>query len=851
MPLCRGAITTRYVLKPQCIRPRSLNNPLQGLKNFGAQIAHSLGRLGFGDQLLEEYERCQGRNMDAFLTRWRTDINTELHTNAHNLLRSRMPSLSVPETFPDMEVLRSYVSPICSASEKRPGGGQLRDNRELSIPGMATYCEDHFDEWGYRSMIMKRFRANVWEAAVMRILRRAALEADEKEKTRRIAAGRTDLAIRGPLAPSAEEEVGTPALLVKTYLAPTEVDRRAAAFLRDAPAVPEVVVDTNPLIRQVVGARCHVSTDYLPEYRVEVDPTQFVRLAEKGIMGKHPEPREGAAAADDFDEYPEFAPENEQNDAPPASQGSQGASGSQKTGAKKPPPDPYSTMRLWLPASIMRQVHPSLVEDFEAGEEAKKKAKKAGTPARKRKRREDTNVEAGHVAERPELAALPAPAPRPQVVPPAAAAPKPQVVQPAVGALPAESHAREPPSTPPRAGHTARIEIDVYAASSLPMRPCGFHFSFPNPDSPSMLVPDEDPNANVLVSLESDDEEPQVMSQVVQSAESSQASSSRLNRPQPDLPRQNRAESPTSNVDYQSDVSDNGVRVWQERMAESAHLPKNASARGPATTSQGARSFESSACGRGGGTGQDAPRAKRPRASAPTPNASSSRVELDASGAVVDAGGTNAEQERQEALDDERFGWVDSLLGLGNKYKRAPARGRGGRAARGQSVSDKNARVPKPNSATNTRDVSPPRVRAARRASPRPLSRARPATPPPSARGQHSFPMLSPLASRASSAEPSHRPLAAASRVEPLFLPSPSPPPPVAGSSRGHKRARSYNPDDVIEIDTSEDERPTVTQSVGKRRPPRRHRPAEPSSSQASRLSDGGLQRMRSIIDLT
>ena len=30
-----------------------------------------------------------------------------------------------------------------------------------------------------------------------------------------------------------------------------------------------------------------------------MDPTQFVRLAEKGITGKHPEPRDGAAASED------------------------------------------------------------------------------------------------------------------------------------------------------------------------------------------------------------------------------------------------------------------------------------------------------------------------------------------------------------------------------------------------------------------------------------------------------------------------------------------------------------------------------------------------------------------------
>jgi len=42
--------------------------------------------------------------MEAFLSRWRADMNTELHTNAHNLLRYKMPALTIPPTFPDMEV---------------------------------------------------------------------------------------------------------------------------------------------------------------------------------------------------------------------------------------------------------------------------------------------------------------------------------------------------------------------------------------------------------------------------------------------------------------------------------------------------------------------------------------------------------------------------------------------------------------------------------------------------------------------------------------------------------------------------------------------------------------------------
>lgn len=827
-----------------------LKAPLQGLKHFGTQIAHSLARLGFGDQLLREYERCQGRNMDAFLTRWRADINTELHTNTHKLLRTRMPSLSVPETFPDMEILRYYISPVYSVTERRPGGGQLRDNRELSIPDMAAYCEEHFDEWGYRSMLIKRFRDLVWEAAVMRILRRAALEVDEQEKTRRIDAGRTDLAIHGPLTPPATEEIGTPTLLVKKYLSPTEDGRRAEAFVRrdDAAGAPEVVLDTNPLIRQIVGSRQHISTDKLLEYSVEVDPTQFVRLAQSGIKGTHPEPRDAATThRDEFDDYPEFAPGGEEDDAPPSSQGT---SQPKIAGPKKPPPDPYSTMRLWFPASIMRQVHPGLVEVFEEAEEEKKQKKKTSSAASKRKRQDQaTNANENE----PRGPAAPAPASQRRIAQPGARAP------------PAEDPARDLPTAAGRGGYTTRMEIDVYAKSSLPVRQCGFDFTFPDPDSPDMPVPDENENANVLIDLDDDDDEPQVMLHPVAPSQVSAPSGPGTSRSQQDPPMRLRANSAAEDGEdgYMSDVPDNDVRTWQERMADRILLPKSASSRGPAAAvSSGVRGSGKRGRSRAEGGGSDAaPRAKRPRVSAPAASACSDHAKPDDVSATVvhgaHAGGEDAEQE----LNDKRTAWMDECLLGGRKDKgKARARGRGstrgGCAARGRSVSDRIAKAPRRNTlsaahtAPNDRDASP-RARAARRSSPGPLARARPATPPPSARGPHSIPLPSPLASRASSAGPSHRALPAvpAPHAEPLFLPSPSPPP-----SRARKRARSYDPnaDDVIEIDTSEDERPLLTQSMGKRRLRQHYRHAEPSSSQASRLSDSGaLQRLGSIIDLT
>lgn len=312
--------------------------------------------------------------MSHFLSQWRAEINAELHTNAHKLPRCTYPSLSIPEDFPDMDVLRNYINPICSASVGHQGGGALRDNGDLSIPRLAAFCEDYFDEWGHRSGILKRFRNVIWEASVMRVLRRAALEADEKEQTKRIRAGRTDTAIRGVLQLPTTEGVGTPASLAKKYLSPAEVDHRAAIFVRRNNPAPPVgsEPDLYPIIRKILSARHHVSTDNLLEYRVEVDPRQLVALAESGIKGTHREPlglgnmSNGESNEDDDDDAT-------------SSQGTK-----KRKRKSKAPVDPRSMMRLWIPACIMRQVHPGLVEDYEEAERAKL-AKKDGVQRRRRK----------------------------------------------------------------------------------------------------------------------------------------------------------------------------------------------------------------------------------------------------------------------------------------------------------------------------------------------------------------------------------------------------------------------------------------------------------------------------------
>ncbi|KAK0218401.1 hypothetical protein EDD85DRAFT_361816 [Armillaria nabsnona] len=199
-------------------------------------------------------------------------------------------------------------------------------------------------------MIIKRFRKLLWEASVIRVLRRAALEADDRERSKRRTAGNEDRSIRGSLQPSRTEAVGTSATLVNRYLVlkdkkdDTDLQqRRRNAFVNQGSfqSAPPVVLipDTNPLITKIVGCRRHVSTDHL-EYHVEICPIQLVHLADSCIKGVR------------FDD---------------------GTTSFKST--KKEDDDPHSKLLMWIPASMMHQIHPGLVEDFSVAEEAKSQKK--------------------------------------------------------------------------------------------------------------------------------------------------------------------------------------------------------------------------------------------------------------------------------------------------------------------------------------------------------------------------------------------------------------------------------------------------------------------------------------------
>ncbi|KAJ7502773.1 hypothetical protein B0H11DRAFT_2170838 [Mycena galericulata] len=292
-----------------------------GVLNLGKVTASALVRCGFGDQLLRAFEtRVHDDQLKVFLVGWRAEINAELRSNSRGFLKQRHTSLTLPPDFPDFEVLANY----------NVGGRTIRDNRELNTPALAGFCEDKFSvrSGATARTIIKRFRTLLWKAAVVHVLRRAAILADAKEPT--------------------HPAVGTPTAFVRQVLGfvnkADPAARFAAAFVNQGPP-PETgtVPDEHPLLVRLVNARNHVSTDGLLEFRAEVCPVQLVALAESGIKGTR-------AAPSSSDER-----------------------------RKKSTPEPESVVRMWIPAAMLQQVHPALVEEYferpPAGRKRKGKAR--------------------------------------------------------------------------------------------------------------------------------------------------------------------------------------------------------------------------------------------------------------------------------------------------------------------------------------------------------------------------------------------------------------------------------------------------------------------------------------------
>lgn len=305
-----------------------------GLSGCGPKVAHGLAKCGFGDTLLSAAHTLSREDLQQFLITWKMGLAEELRTNSRDILGRRYSSLSkaIPKEFPDIDILMSYTNPVTSETEGKVHKIKTTWERPLDLGRIAHVCELYF-EWGVRSAIIKRFRTVIWPAAVFRFLREAILEKDRQKACRPSLPSTTRAPQNEP--PSSSPTTSTTASLSHFHIGGSPI--------------------CQDLILKIHSTRNHNSTDGLLEYRLEVSPGRLVTLSSAGIKDIRP---------------PLIADISSSNDT---------TNESDKC-VNKPPPDPCSTLRVWIPACIVRAAMPTLVDSF--GESTKRKAAK--NPARKK-----------------------------------------------------------------------------------------------------------------------------------------------------------------------------------------------------------------------------------------------------------------------------------------------------------------------------------------------------------------------------------------------------------------------------------------------------------------------------------
>ncbi|VDB85331.1 unnamed protein product [Peniophora sp. CBMAI 1063] len=310
----------------------------EGVKGCGMKTAHGLAQCGFGDELFDAVQTRSRDDLPAFLVGWNSRLREELKTNSKGMLDKRMLKLARewPKKFPDLEVLYLYTDPVTSKTDAsaRRTHTPLEWKKEPDLSKIANVCEMYF-EWGFEEVIIKRFRTVLWNGAVQRVFRRAALEDDARKRGERTVTGKQT-------SPAGVDYIGTPFALIKQYFSEEAVER------------PD-----SDLINLIHGVRSHAMIDHLLEYRISINPETLVKICKAGLKGTRP------PIHTTLDVLPDAADDD-------------------RTGKKKRAPkevvDPLTPYRVWAPASIVQLVRPDLVEKFEGGEA--KKAMKAAKTAR-------------------------------------------------------------------------------------------------------------------------------------------------------------------------------------------------------------------------------------------------------------------------------------------------------------------------------------------------------------------------------------------------------------------------------------------------------------------------------------
>lgn len=125
----------------------------EGVPGCGPKVACEAAKAGFGKSL------CQLRASDTEgLRQWKKSLMHELKTNESKYFRTRHKSLTIPEDFPNMEVLRYYTHPVVSPEPTLDIiRHRLRETREIQLEGLREFARETFN-WDFRIGAIKFIR---------------------------------------------------------------------------------------------------------------------------------------------------------------------------------------------------------------------------------------------------------------------------------------------------------------------------------------------------------------------------------------------------------------------------------------------------------------------------------------------------------------------------------------------------------------------------------------------------------------------------------------------------------------------------------------------------------------------
>ncbi|CAK7565050.1 MAG: hypothetical protein SEPTF4163_002958 [Sporothrix epigloea] len=143
----------------------------EGVPGCGVKTACEAAKAGFGRSL------CRIKRADAAaLAQWRSNLQHELRTNESKYFRTCHHKLVIPESFPNLDILRYYTHPVVSPAEVvgrlradldatdglvlssfMPEGAASSSSKPIDVIGLRQFAADTFD-WAYRGGAIKFVR---------------------------------------------------------------------------------------------------------------------------------------------------------------------------------------------------------------------------------------------------------------------------------------------------------------------------------------------------------------------------------------------------------------------------------------------------------------------------------------------------------------------------------------------------------------------------------------------------------------------------------------------------------------------------------------------------------------------